>query len=297
MSGGARPNPKNIISVDVEEYYQVEAFADMVSRSEWETYPSRVEANTYRVLDLMDRLNVKGTFFILGWVAERFPALVREIVSRGHEPACHSYWHRLVFSLSPEEFRQDTVKAKDAIEQAAGMAVFGYRAPSFSITNRSAWALGVLAELGFQYDSSVFPIRHDTYGVPDAPRSPFRVTTPSGPITEYPMSTFRLGTNANLPVAGGGYLRIFPFWYTRFGVRRAWREGLPIISYIHPWEFDPEQPRIAAKLKSRLRHYTNLSLTAVRLEKLLQLGDFGSFRDCGLSNTQSTGEYHFAETV
>ena len=285
------------MSVDVEDYYQVEAFADMVDRSEWETYPSRVQPNTYRVLDLLDRVNVKGTFFILGWVAERFPALVREIVRRGHEPACHSYWHRLVFSLSPREFRQDTIQAKEAIEQAAGMPVFGYRAPSFSITNRSAWALDVLAELGFQYDSSVFPIRHDTYGVPDAPRSPFRVTTPSGPITEFPMSTFRLWSKANLPVAGGGYLRIFPFWYTCLGVRRAWRQGLPIITYIHPWELDPEQPRIAAKLKSRLRHYTNLSLTASRLERLLQLGDFGSFREYGLNDTQYTGEYTFAETV
>ncbi|MCC6392529.1 MAG: polysaccharide deacetylase family protein, partial [Bryobacterales bacterium] len=193
----------NVISVDVEDYFHVEAFSDVVHRSEWSGYSSRVEQNTQRVLDLFDECGVKGTFFVLGWVAERYPALVRRIVERGHEAACHSYWHRLIYHLTPQEFREDTRRAKNEIEQAGGQAVKGYRAPSFSIVKRSLWALEILAEEGFTYDSSVFPVRHDTYGIPDAPRAPYRVETPSGPVMEYPMTTFRMGGWTNLPVAGG----------------------------------------------------------------------------------------------
>jgi polysaccharide deacetylase family protein (PEP-CTERM system associated) len=272
----------NIISVDVEDYFQVEAFASVVSRDEWANYPCRVEANTKRILDLFDEQRVRGTFFILGWVADRYPALVREIVRRGHEPACHSYWHRLIYSLSPDEFRDDTRQAKNCIEQAAGEAVYGYRAPSFSITSQSAWALDILAELGFQYDSSVFPVKHDVYGVPSAPRLPFQIMTKYGPIVEFPMTTFRLGNGPNWPVGGGGYLRMLPNWYTRFGIGRARKEGVPVICYIHPWELDPEQPRIQARLKSRLRHYTNLGKTASRLRKLIGLGHYTNFRESGL---------------
>jgi polysaccharide deacetylase family protein (PEP-CTERM system associated) len=271
----------NVFSVDVEDYFQVEAFADVVDRRSWESYPCRVVENTRRILDLADRLEIHGTFFILGWVAERYPALVREIVARGHEPACHSYWHRLIYKLSPAEFREDTIRAKDVIEQAAGMPVSGYRAPSYSITSRSLWALDVLAEAGFRYDSSIFPIQHDIYGIPDAPRLPFRVETPSGELVEYPITTFKLGSR-NMPVGGGGYLRIFPFWYTRMGFRRVAAENAPLIVYIHPWEVDPEQPRLAGRLKSRLRHYTNLSKTQSRLSRLLQMGEFSSFRAAGL---------------
>jgi polysaccharide deacetylase family protein (PEP-CTERM system associated) len=267
--------------VDVEDYFQVEAFADVVDRRSWESYPCRVVENTRRILDLADRLEIHGTFFILGWVAERYPALVREIVSRGHEPACHSYWHRLIYKLSPAEFREDTIRAKDVIEQAAGMPVSGYRAPSYSITSCFLWALDALAEAGFRYDSSIFPIQHDIYGIPDAPRLPFRVETPSGELVEYPITTFKLGSR-NMPVGGGGYLRIFPFWYTRMGFRRVAAENAPLIVYIHPWEVDPEQPRLAGRLKSRLRHYTNLSKTQSRLSRLLQMGEFSSFRAAGL---------------
>jgi polysaccharide deacetylase family protein (PEP-CTERM system associated) len=278
-------NAPNILSVDVEDYFHVEAFSDVIDRSQWDSYPCRVEANTRRVLDLFDELGVKGTFFILGWVAERYPRLVQEIARRGHPTASHSYWHRLVYNLTPEEFRSDTLRSKDLIEQAAGQPAIGYRAPSFSITARSAWALDILTELGFAYDSSIFPVKHDFYGVPNAPRAPFQVSTPSGPIVEFPMSTFRVGNSPNLPVAGGGYLRMLPYWYTRMGVHRACREGLPIISYIHPWEFDPEQPRVAGRLRSRLRHYTNLAKTAGRMRKLIQLGNFTSFEESGLVNS------------
>jgi polysaccharide deacetylase family protein (PEP-CTERM system associated) len=288
-------SPSSIISVDVEDYFHVEAFARVVDRNNWGAYASRVERNTERILDLFDERQIKGTFFILGWVAERYPKLVRRITERGHEPACHSYWHRLIYKLTPEEFREDTLRAKNCIEQAAGAPIYGYRAPSFSITGRSVWALDVLAELGFRYDSSVFPVKHDTYGVPDAPRRPFRIETPFGPIVEFPMATFRFGTGPNLPIAGGGYLRMLPFSYTRMGVRRAWSEGLPVVSYIHPWEIDPEQPRIDAPLKSRMRHYTNLGKTEARLRKLLALGEFKSFRDSGLAD--SAPSFSFKETV
>src|SRR5207253_8539823 len=168
----------NIISVDVEDYFHVEAFSDVVDRSKWDTYTCRVEANTKRLLDLFDECKVSGTFFILGWVAERFPTLVREIVARGHEAACHSYWHGLVYAIGPEEFRKETRYAKDVIEQTIGESVKGYRAPNYSITTKSLWALEILAETGFTYDSSIFPIHHDIYGLPNAPRHPFTVSTP-----------------------------------------------------------------------------------------------------------------------
>jgi polysaccharide deacetylase family protein (PEP-CTERM system associated) len=279
--------PPALLSVDVEDYFQVEAFSDRVDRASWSDHPSRVEANTRVVLDLFDECGVKGTFFTLGWVAERFPGLVREIVDRGHEPACHSYWHRLVYKLSQDEFREDTRRAKGLIEDAAGVAIHGYRAPSFSVMKNSLWALDILAELGFRYDSSIFPIQHDVYGMPDAPRVPFRVDTKAGPVAEFPMSTFRMskfqwiGGN-NLPVGGGGYLRIFPFWMTRFGVRRALQNGVPLITYIHPWEVDPGQPRLQGRLTSRLRHYTNLKRTAARILELSRMVSFTSFRDSGL---------------
>jgi polysaccharide deacetylase family protein (PEP-CTERM system associated) len=271
----------SVFSIDVEDYFHDETFTGVISRESWDGYPCRVERNTRKLLDLLNLYDVKGTFFILGWVAERYPRLVQEIASYKHEIACHSYWHRLVYRLSPEEFREDTLRAKDTLEQTIGEAVYGYRAPTYSITRKSLWAFDILAESGFKYDSSVFPIHHDRYGIPDAPRMPFTIRTNSGPIVEFPGSTFRvLGTN-NLPVGGGGYLRLFPFWYTQFGVRRLLREGLPLIVYTHPWEVDPEQPRVAAGRLQSLRHYTNLGSTYERLKALLTNGGFGSFRESG----------------
>jgi polysaccharide deacetylase family protein (PEP-CTERM system associated) len=277
--------PAGLLSVDVEDYFQVEAFTDRVDRSRWEDYPSRVEANTRSILDLFDECNARSTFFILGWVAERHPGLVAEIVRRGHEPACHSYWHRFISTLSVGEFREDTLRAKESIEQAAGVAVCGYRAPSFSVTRKSIWALEILAELGFRYDSSIFPIHHDTYGMPDAPRAPFRVDTAGGPLVEFPMTTARWMGSPNFPVGGGGYLRLFPFWVTKLGIRNAWDHGLPLITYTHPWEVDPGQPRLKCRLSSRLRHYTNLGKTASRLRALAGIVQFSSFRDSGLVDT------------
>jgi polysaccharide deacetylase family protein (PEP-CTERM system associated) len=274
---------QNVFSVDVEDYFHAESFADIVQRSQWQSYESRVEANTRRLLDLCSEKQVEATFFVLGWVAERFPALVREIATRGHELACHSYWHRLIYKLDPKEFREDTSRAKQTIEQAAGVQVYGYRAPTYSIVTSSLWATEILAELGFTYDSSIFPIQHDRYGIPSAPRFPFHMDTASGRLLEYPIATFLLWGSKRLPFGGGGYLRLLPWWYNQLGLRRAEAEGLPVISYTHPWEVDPQQPRLNGRWQSRLRHYTSLDKTYPRLEQLLSRGGFTSFRNSGLA--------------
>ena len=267
------------MSVDVEDYFQVEAFANSVSTDAWDRFPSRVCANTLRILDLFDAHNIKATFFFVGWVAEKFPSLVRETHRRGHEIACHSYWHRPVYHLTPEEFRDDTRKARDVIEQACGERVLGYRAPTWSITATCLWALDILAEEGFAYDSSIFPIHHDLYGVPSAQRFPHVLEASNGSrLYEFPPATVSL-MGLTLPAAGGGYLRIFPLAYTDFAFRRISRkEGEAVSVYFHPWEIDPEQPRIAAGLKSRFRHYTNLRRMEGRLVHLLTHYSFNTYR-------------------
>jgi polysaccharide deacetylase family protein (PEP-CTERM system associated) len=269
----------HVLTVDVEDYFQVEAFAGIVDRESWDHWPSRVVANTRRVLDLFDKHNAKGTFFIVGWVAEKFPHLVREIQSRGHELACHSYWHRTVYSLSPEEFRLDTQRAKQVIENAAGVAVNGYRAPSWSITKESLWALDILAEEGFTYDSSIYPIHHDLYGVPGAKRFPYTYTCGNDlTLREYPPATLRL-MGTNFPAAGGGYLRIFPSAITELAFNRFENRGERVVVYLHPWEVDPEQPRIQSPLKSRLRHYTNLGRMSAKVDAVLSRHKFQRFCD------------------
>lgn len=278
---------RNVFSVDVEDFFHVEAFSDVVERSQWDAFPSRVAGNTHRLLDLLDAHEVEATFFVLGWVCDRQPHLVREIVARGHEVACHSYWHRPIFKLTENEFREDTRRAKDTIEQASGAPVQGFRAPSFSITRKSLWALGILAELGFTYDSSIFPIAHDVYGIPDGPRRPTTVRTPRGPLVEFPMTTFSIFSR-NLPVGGGGYLRILPFWYTQLGLRAAQKEGVPFILYVHPWEVDADQPKLAGRWRSRLRHYTNLDKMERRLHRLLERFSFTSFRASNLADRLET---------
>jgi polysaccharide deacetylase family protein (PEP-CTERM system associated) len=275
------PEPlAHVLTVDVEDYFQVEAFAEKVKRDDWEQYPSRVDANTRRVLDLFDEHGAKGTFFFVGWVADRLPDLVREVHARGHELACHSYWHRTIYSLSPEEFREDTRRAKHAIENAAGVAVTGYRAPSWSITKDCMWALEILAEEGFTYDSSIYPIHHDLYGVPGAQRFPYTFQFQNErKLREYPPATLRfMGTN--LPVAGGGYLRIFPAAYNEMAFRIFEKEySQRVVVYLHPWEIDPDQPRIAGKLKSRFRHYTQLRNMSSKVGRLLKRYKFARFCD------------------
>jgi polysaccharide deacetylase family protein (PEP-CTERM system associated) len=276
----ARPaGQKHILSIDLEDYFHVEAFAGNISRDDWNQFPSRVEQNTRRLLDIFDRFNVKATFFVLGWVAERFPRLIREVQGRGHDLACHSYWHRKIYTLTPEEFRADTRAAREAIEQASGARVCGYRAPSWSVTKASLWALDILAEEGFAYDSSIFPIHHDIYGIPGASRYPYLHRGHHGEkLLEIPPATLRIA-GANVPAAGGGYFRIFPLAYTEWAFRQFEKENRPLVFYLHPWEVDPEQPRIAAPLKSRLRHYTNLGKTQKRLERLLGRHEFQTFSD------------------
>ena len=277
-SSGAVLPPTHIISVDVEDYFMVEAFARSVSKESWESRPSRVAMSTLRVLDLLDKYSVKGTFFFVGWVADKFPELVREVHARGHELACHSYWHRTVYSQTPDEFREDTRAAVRAIEDAAGVKVFGYRAPSWSITKDCLWALNVLAEEGFTYDSSIYPIRHDLYGVPGARRFPYTHRLKDGhSLLEFPPATVQV-LGQNLPCAGGGYLRIFPLAYTHWAFRKFQEDyGKRVVVYFHPWELDLDQPRIREKLKSRLRHYTNLDEMTDRLEILLQTYSFHPF--------------------
>jgi polysaccharide deacetylase family protein (PEP-CTERM system associated) len=259
------------VSVDVEDYFHVEAFADRIPPESWGQYPSRVVANTRRVLELFSRAGARGTFFILGWVAEREPALVREILSAGHEIGCHSYLHRCIFRLTPEQFRADTRRAAAAIENATGRKVLGYRAPTFSVIERSLWAIPILAEEGFLYDSSVFPVRHDVYGMPEAPRFSYQWTCPGGrALYEIPPLTIRV-CGQNLPAVGGGYLRILPMWYTRWALRRVRRQdGKPVTVYFHPWEVDPDQPRLAGRWRSRFRHYRNLKRMERRLEEILR---------------------------
>jgi polysaccharide deacetylase family protein (PEP-CTERM system associated) len=279
----------HIMTVDVEDYFMVEAFAGSVPRETWESWPSRVVTSTRRALDLFDKYNVKGTFFFVGWVAQKFPELVRDVHARGHELACHSFWHRAVYSLTPTEFREDTRAAVRAIEDAAGVKLYGYRAPSWSITKECLWALDILAEEGFTYDSSIYPIHHDLYGVPGAQRFPYTHQLKNGQsLLELPPTTARF-LGLNLPAAGGGYLRIFPLAYTRWVFRqyeKKYRES--VVVYLHPWELDPEQPRIKDKLKSRVRHYTNLHKMESRLEALLREYRFHLFRDAFIGEKKET---------
>ena len=270
---------RSILSVDVEDYFHVEAFADCVPRHTWEMYPLRVEYNTRQLLDLFDQYETKATFFVLGWVAERLPALLREIHNRGHELGCHSYWHRCVYQLNPEEFRDDTRRALDVIQQATGVRTVGYRAPSWSITQQSLWALDILADEGFEYDSSIYPIHHDIYGIPGAGASPYVHALADGrSLQEFPPATVRL-LGATLPAAGGGYLRILPFIYTKWAVQHIAEDGSNLlVVYLHPWEIDPSQPRIRSKFRSRFRHYTNLARMRGRLIQLLSTCSFQSFR-------------------
>jgi polysaccharide deacetylase family protein (PEP-CTERM system associated) len=264
----------NALTIDVEDYFQVNAFANHVRRDEWDRYPLRVEGNTLRILDMLDQFAIKATFFVLVWVAERLPSLVREIHARGHEVACHGYGHELIYSIGPERFRTDIHKAKGILEGICGERVNGYRAPSYSITRRSLWALDILIEEGFSYDSSIFPVRHDTYGIPDAERFPHRLQTSAGSLVEFPLTTlpFQLGwKQMRLPIAGGGYLRLLPVGIIHRGIAAInRRERQPAVLYFHPWEIDPAQPRIQAGLKSRFRHYLNLHRTEGKLEFLFE---------------------------
>jgi polysaccharide deacetylase family protein (PEP-CTERM system associated) len=269
----------NAMSVDVEDYFQVSAFDRVVPRTSWSGRESRVVANTERLLGVFDAARVRATFFVLGWVAEAYPHLVRRIAEFGHEIASHGNRHDLVYNLTLDQFRDDVRRAKTVLEDVAGVQVVGYRAPSYSITERSLWALDVLIEEGYTYDASIFPIHHDRYGIPDAPRH-FHVREGSaGSIVEVPASTVRFG-GINLPTGGGGYFRLLPYTVTRWAFRRVNQvERRPVIFYLHPWEIDPNQPRIAVDPLTRIRHYTNLGQTEKRLRKLMNEFSFTTVKD------------------
>jgi polysaccharide deacetylase family protein (PEP-CTERM system associated) len=256
--------------VDVEDYFHVQAFAGVVGRSDWERYPMRVERNTYRLLELFARKGIRATFFVLGWVAMRCPGLVVQISKAGHHIGCHGFSHQAIYSGSEVDFRTDLRRAKRAIEDALGSCIRSYRAPSYSITSKTLWALEVLGEEGFENDSSIFPILHDNYGIPAAPRFPYiNVLRCGRQLREFPPTTIRM-CGVNLPVAGGGYLRLLPYRITAWAIRRVNQiERQPAMVYIHPWELDPDQPRLSASWLSRFRHYQNLDSTEAKCLKLL----------------------------
>ena len=274
----------NVLTVDVEDYFHASAFTELVPCEAWDRQPSRVVQNTKKVLELLAEFGLRGTFFVLGWVAKRYPSLVREIQGAGHDLGCHSYAHRLIYRLSPKEFRDDTRRATAAIEDAAGTAVHAYRAPSFSITNRSLWAFEILLELGFTVDSSVFPTRNHLYGIPNAPRRPFRIRIQGSDLTEFPLPALKMAS-WGVPVTGGVYLRLLPYGLQLLGLNRMASRAEPIVLYFHPWELDPDQPRLARSFGPKCYHYAGLSLTEVRLRRLFSTFSFGKLPESPLAAT------------
>ncbi len=260
----------NAMTIDVEDYFHVSVFDGVLPRSQWERLETRVCANTERLLALFDEHGVQATFFVLGWVAERLPHLVRRIAAGGHEVASHGYAHRLIYDQTPAAFRDDVRRAKALLEDHSGTPVRGYRAPSYSVTPQSLWALDILIDEGYTYDSSIFPIRHDRYGIPLSPRHPFVLGRGGRALVEAPASTVSVGP-MNLPIGGGGYFRILPYAWTSWGISRVNNaEGRPVIFYLHPWEIDPGQPTLRTSVLGRFRHYHNLAETEARLRRLLQ---------------------------
>jgi len=275
----SQDSPINAFTVDVEDYYHVSAFEDRIPRERWDEYESRVVPNTERMLKLLDEFQVRGTFFILGWVADRHPQLVRDIQRAGHEIGCHSFWHRLVYNMTPDDFREDLLQSAKVIEEITGERVTAYRAPSFSITAKSLWALDILIDEGFRIDSSVFPVVHDRYGIPGAERAPHVIEGQNGQLAEFPPSVYPLG-KWNLPISGGGYFRLFPRRMTKHCLGHInTRENRPFMFYVHPWELDHEQPRLAGSRLSRFRHYVNLKHTQSKLRDLLGAFRFGTLSE------------------
>ena len=284
---------QNALSIDVEDYFHPTEVQNCLDGKDWDCWPSRVENATSRVLELLSESDTKATFFVLGWVAERYPHLVRRIAAEGHELACHSYLHQLVYDLTPGQFRTDTLRCKQAIEDACGVSPTAYRAPSYSITRASFWALEVLVELGFIRDSSIYPIHHDRYGIPGFSRFAQRIDTPSGSILEIPVATVKLGKGRVTPVGGGGYLRLLPYRYTAAGMRRLNEaEQAPACMYFHPWELDPDQPRLAKGILGRLRTYSGLNGMEHKIRRLLHDFEFSSLQEVFPVAERSMGAFN-----
>ena len=266
----------NGLSFDVEDWFQVENLKDTISFKQWEGCDLRVIQNTRRILSLLEKHQTRATFFVLGWIAEKCPSLIKEITAGGHEIASHGYGHELIYKLTPNEFHKDIKRSKEILESITATPVLGYRAPSFSITPESEWAIDVLKDLGFTYDSSIFPTSfHNRYGFNGSSCLPFRF---GNGLFEIPLSTYHFG-GANFPLAGGGYFRLFPYAYFRHFFQRLNKHGKPIVFYLHPWELDPEQPRLKIRLDYRFRHYVNIEKTEKRLEKLLKDFQFVPLRN------------------
>lgn len=264
-------NKTNVFSVDVEDYYQVEAFSHLVEQKTWDSYDCRVERNMDIILSLLDDANVKSTFFVLGYVAKKYPRLVEKMHNEGHEIASHGMTHRLIYKQEQDVFRKETFDSKALLEDIIQSKVYGYRAATYSITNKSLWALDTLSDAGFTYDSSIFPIHHDRYGIPGSPIDPYNIKTPSGKeLIEFPISVLEK-YSVRLPFAGGGYFRLFPYWLTKWGLRSINKASRNFVFYIHPWEIDPTQPKMKGISNfTKFRHYINLDKTTHRLSALLK---------------------------
>ena len=288
-----KPKIRHAMTVDVEDYYHVAAFAKVIDTQKWADYPSRVERNTQILLELFQRKQIRATFFVLGWVAERYPTIVKRIAEQGHEVASHGYSHQLVYSQSPEAFKEETYKSKVLLEDLIQQPVLGYRAASYSITAQSLWALEILTELGFTWDSSIFPIRHDRYGILNSPEQPYQIITQSGKLTEFPLTTAKV-LGLSIPAAGGGYFRQYPYWVSKYLFNRAsLNQTRPQIFYLHPWEIDEHQPRVAgAGWFSNFRHYTNIKRCLPRLERLLD-----DFPFCSVSESLANVDIRMALEV
>ena len=290
MESAFSDKPLHAMTIDVEDYFHVAALSKVVRPEHWDRQPSRVVANTYKILDLFDNKAIKGTFFVLGWVAEREPALIKEIAKRGHEVASHGYSHQLIYGQQPSVFREETHRSKEILEQLIQQPIEGYRAASYSITRKSLWALDILAELGFKWDSSIFPVYHDNYGIPDTPSEPYKIQTRNGgQLKEFPItSAQKMGLS--IPAAGGGYFRQFPYPLFKYLFHVASHGNrVPKLFYLHPWEVDPGQPRFNnASWFSRFRHYTNLDKCEARLNRLIDDFKFGTM-------TESLASYQHSE--
>ncbi len=265
------------LTVDVEDYFQVSAFENSINRSSWDSLPHRVSNNTNKILDIFGELSLKSTFFVLGWVAERYPDIVKRMSNEGHEVCCHGYGHERITTLTPEIFLDDITRSRKLLQDISGQSVDGYRAPSYTITNQTLWALDALIEAGFSYDSSIFPIHHDVYGIPGAQRFPHIIEREKGTLKEFPPSTIEfslLGKNMTLPFSGGGYLRLLPVSLMSKAYNHLEKAGHPSTLYFHPWEIDPDQPRMQGSLKSKFRHYINLATTESKLRYLFARHSF-----------------------
>lgn len=269
----------NALSVDVEDWFQVTNFEQVIERKDWDRCESRVVPNVHRILDILSAADARATFFVLGWIAERHPQMVLSIRDGGHEVSTHGYAHSQIHRQTQEEFRQDVAKAISVLEKILGERIIGYRAPSYSIVPETMWAWEQLSNLGIRYDSSIFPIKHDRYGVSGLPRFPFTIDLKDGKeLVEFPLSTVRI-LGRNIPIAGGGYLRLYPYWFVKWAVKRINGQGHPAIFYLHPWEIDPHQPRQEVNFFKSLRHYTNIAATEAKIKALVRDFRFAPVRE------------------